>query len=273
MVYDGTVGKACQANSDCQPPGGPGVSLCSNTAFTQPIWPTPVCVITTCDPVDPTGNGAVQFCDGAPTDTSAPGLCVPTTNPIQKGMGICMPKCTFGANFSGPGGAPLGCQGKDTCNVAAFAVDNTGAIVGVGYCFGGCVSDGDCPAGSKCQVDQAVCLKSTTTPTKTIGQACTSADTTNNVCSCESAAATGMGICTQSCIAGGAACPAGYACDSGETTTVPGLAADGGAVPGFSQQTAGLAGVCLPTCGAGGANCPANLTCLTTETVGPVCAP
>ena len=188
-------------------------------------------------------------------------------------MGVCLPKCLFGPNFSAPGGTPMGCQGKDTCNGAAFATDNTGAIVGVGYCFGGCVADADCPAGSRCQTDEAICVTSPVTRTKAVGQACSSTDATNNVCNCDFGAATGMGICTQSCIVGGATCPAGYACDSGETKTVPGLAPDGGVAQGFSQQTPGLAGTCRPTCASAGASCPPNLTCNTNETVGPVCAP
>ena len=279
-MYDGTVGKACASNADCQPAGGPGVNVCSNTAFTQPLWPTPICVIQSCDPLDPTGNGALQFCDGSPTDQTAPGICIPTTSPIQKGMGVCLPQC----QFQGTGAAPSGCQGKDTCYAAAFGTNTSGSLFGIGYCFGGCAADADCPTGSKCQVDQGLCLKALYTRTKTLGQACTMTDATSNACNCDYNTTSNQGVCTQSCtVGGGPACPTGWACDSGLTSTISGGAADGGDIPGFTKQNSGLGGICRKTCttpgdaggggGDGGGQCPSTTTCQSGETVGLSCIP
>jgi hypothetical protein len=301
-LYDGTVGKACQSNADCQSAGGPGVNRCSSAAgFTAgPLWPTAVCVLTSCDPLG-TGNGQLQFCDGPANSPSSPGVCLPTTNPPAANMGVCLPQCRFGAD----GASPTGCQGKDVCNPAAFGT-NAGAVVGFGYCLGGCKADADCPTGSKCQVDEGTCLTTLKTRTKTLGQACTSTDSTSGACFCESNSTTNQGYCTQYCTAGasGVACPSGYLCDTFETLQLNGLAADGGLVPGFTQQNAGLAGACRAICrgtsdagstaggdasgdsggdaggdasgnagGDGGSVCPPSSTCSMAETAGPVCVP
>src|SRR5438105_446480 len=73
MAYDNTVGLPCKADSDCQPAGGPGVAICSTSAFNGAVYPTPVCVIPSCDPgID----GFAHFCDG-PDVPGSPGFCLP----------------------------------------------------------------------------------------------------------------------------------------------------------------------------------------------------
>ncbi len=223
----------------------------------------------------------MQYCDGPATDPTSPGICLATTTPAQPGKGICLPQCKFAVD----GGAPTGCMGKDVCNATGAVASASGVVVGVGYCFGGCTVDSDCPTGSQCQVDEGTCLATLYERAKTLGQGCTSADSTpsNHACFCDYNAATNRGYCTQSCIVGGAACPSGYVCGTGETTELAGLAEDGGTVPGFTIQNTGMAGLCRAACAgstdadggfadSGGA-CPPNSMCSTVDTVGPVCAP
>ena len=271
--YDGTVGKGCQTNADCSSPGGPGLAVCSNSAFANPIWPTAVCILPTCDPVG-NGNGAVQFCDGSPTDSQAPGVCVPTTNPPAVGMGVCMPQCRFGRD----GSPPTGCIGKDVCNYAGAASTASGTRIGTGYCFGGCTSDADCPSDSSCQVDEGICLRTLYTRTKLFRQACTGSDTTSGFCNCDTGTTAPFGVCTQWCTVGGAPCPSETVCDSGETTTLVGPG-DAGSVAWIPRQNVGMAGVCRVSCspssagGVDGGVCRITVTCDTGESVGPVCIP
>lgn len=274
LAYDGTLGKPCKLTTDCDPPGGPGVNVCSISAYgIGPLWPTPVCILVRCDPVGP-GNGSFQYCDGPANDPTSPGICVPTTSPAQPSMGTCLPRCQFGVD----GGAPTGCQGKDVCNFAGVTTTAGGAVLGEGYCYGGCALDADCPTGSHCQADEGTCLATLDSRTKMPGQGCTSADSTStaSACFCDYSPETNQGYCTQSCVVGGAPCPTGYLCDTGETTQLAGLAVDGGAIPGFGVQNAGMAGTCRASCpgsGEAGAMCPPNSSCSTVETVGPICAP
>jgi hypothetical protein len=127
-----------------------------------------------------------------------------------------------------------------------------------------------------CQVDEGTCLTTPYSRTKMLGQGCTSADSADGACFCDYSAATNQGYCTQSCVVGGAPCPSGYLCDTGETAQLTGLGADGGTIPGFSVQNAGMAGTCRASCpgsGDAGGTCPPNSSCSAAETVGPVCAP
>ncbi len=273
--YDGTVGMPCQMSADCEPPGGVGVNVCSNAAFPGgPFWPTAVCLLMHCDPVGSGGGGSLQYCDGPASDPTSPGVCLPTTSPAQPGMGICLPRCELKLD----GSAPTGCRGKDVCNAAGLGTSASGDVVGVGYCFGGCTADADCPAGSQCQLDEGTCLTTLYSRTKMLGQGCTSADSasTNHACLCGYSAATNQGYCTQACIVGGAACPSGYVCSTGEALQLTGLGADGGTIPGFASQNIGMAGLCRAVChgsGDAGGTCPPNSSCNTGDTVGPVCAP
>jgi len=273
-LYDGTVGMACKMSADCEPAGGVGVNVCSNSAFGEgPLWPTAVCLLMRCDPVG-SASGTLPYCDGPAADPTSPGVCLPTTTPAQPGMGICLPKCEFAVD----GGAPAGCQGKDVCNAAGTGTTASGGVVGVGYCFGGCTADSDCPAGSQCQLDEGTCLTTLYSRTKMLGQGCTSADsaTNNHACFCDYSAATNEGYCTQSCIVGGAPCPSGYVCGTGETEQLTVAGAEGGTVPGFTLQNAGMAGLCRAACpgsGDAGSPCPPHSSCVTGDTVGPICAP
>ena len=42
-LYDGTVGQVCTSDADCQPPGGPGINVCSSSLQEGVLFPTPVC--------------------------------------------------------------------------------------------------------------------------------------------------------------------------------------------------------------------------------------
>jgi hypothetical protein len=276
--FDGTVGKGCQSNADCQPIGGVGVNTCSSSTFANALYPAAVCVLRTCNPGT---DGNLHFCDG-PDNPASPGVCLNSAN-----GGICLPKCLAAAD----GSAPTGCQGKDTCALAATAVISS-QLVAIGFCLGGCTADTDCPAGNKCQKDQGICLTTVTPPTKALGAPCTTADngstTTPAACNCliNQAAMATQGFCTQTCIVGSAAaaCPAGYLCDSQEPLQVTDPNT-GATLTGFATQNAGISGLCLPTAtsctadaGAGASSgdagaCPANSRCVTTNTAGPDCQP
>jgi hypothetical protein len=257
------VGLPCQSDSDCRPPGGPGVNICSSS-LSDPIFPTPVCVLLTCDPY------ASLFCDAPPNQSSnTPGVCLQTgTNPDGGDPpGVCLPLC----GIDGTGSAPEGCVGNDTCvnmGLAEFSTSRN-AVWGPGYCWGGCTTDSECPTGSSCQTNEGICVRTVTPPTKALGAPCTSADngsaTTPAACNCvvDPWTSTMAGTCTQFCIVDSpaAACPAGYLCDSFETTDV------------FPIQSVGIAGSCLHACDGDAGTCPANLTCVTSDTAGPDCLP
>jgi hypothetical protein len=294
-VVDGTTGLICQTNADCRPDGGTGVNVCSNSPnfFTLgPVFPTPVCILPSCNP----GNdGLVHYCDGPDASTS-PGVCLPTGT-----SGVCLPQCTIAPD----GSAPTGCKGKDVCNLVGTGFDMaTNQPTAVGFCQGGCKADGDCPTGAHCQQNEGVCVTTIRNPTKTIGQACTATDGRNRVCNCLlTNNSPSAGYCTQFCTVGGVACPAGYVCDTGQPNMVPD--SSGAMVPGFAQENTGLAGTCSKVCslgadagvapdaggppagdagdaavppavdagGGGPGACPPNSTCDVTTPVGPDCLP
>jgi hypothetical protein len=298
--FDGTTGMACKTNTDCRPDGGIGVNVCSNDPkfFTiGPVFPTPVCILPTCDPGK---DGFVHYCDG-PVDSTgvivptAPGVCLSTGT-----SGICLPQCTILPD----GSAPKGCLGKDVCNLAGSGFDTTAnQPTAVGFCQGGCKVDGDCPSSSHCQVSEGICVTTIRNPTKQLGQACTMTDSRNRVCNCLlTSNSPTAGYCTQFCTVGGVACPAGYVCDAQEPSMVSD--SSGAMVPGFTQQNTGLAGTCTAVCrldadagpapdagapasDAGGGDaavaapadagalgaCPPNSTCGSTSPVGPDCVP
>ena len=269
MMYDNTVGLPCHADSDSQPAGGPGVAVCSTSAFNGAVFPTPVCVILTCNPGT---DGFAHFCDG-PDQPGSPGFCLPVgTN----GGGVCLPACAALAD----GSSPQGCTGKDYCVVAAFATNTmTNQSVGLGYCFGGCTADADCPSGNHCQTNVGICSLTVTPPTKTVGTACTSADngsaTTPATCNCLVNSNTNSGYCSQFCVVGSAtaACPTGYLCDSFLPTQLTDQT--GATAPGFTVQNPGLLGTCAATCTTPDAStgCPAGSTCTSFETAGTDCLP
>ena len=284
-MYDGTVGLPCASDADCQPPGGPGLAICS-LSVTPTIYPTPVCMILGCDPGT---DSFIHYCDG-PDDPSSPGICIPVTST----QSLCLPQCAFAAD----GSPAQGCIGHDSCNFDGAGTDSNNDVIGAGYCWGGCTTDAQCPSGTACQINQGECVTAPTTPSKALGQACTSDDTTSGACLCDvdltSTAANPPGLCTQFCQVGliGDACPSGYACQAFEPNTLPGSTA-GTSTPGFATQNTGLSGLCQAVCtpsdagsgggatadassdeggaattsdasagtGAGGGPCPAPATC------------
>jgi len=270
-MADGTTGQPCSTDMDCQPSGGAGVNKCTDNGGTAafqagPLYPTPVCFLPTCEPMT---DGHIHFCDGSDAPAS-PGICVPTTSPPQSGMGICLPKCSFGND----GTVPTGCQGKDMCNAVGFGLDMSNNLVGYGYCLGGCFADGDCPSGSHCQ--DGICLTTPYTFTKNVGDACTQSDATNHACDCIYDSTSAAGYCSHFCVTGDAThpCQAGYVCDAQEPTTLTG--ANDAAIAGFSEQNSGMAGSCWKGCGgdAGEAGaCPSNSSCATRTVAGPDCVP
>jgi hypothetical protein len=281
LPFDGTVGIACMSDVDCQAVGGPGTDICSNSpsAFTEPLYPTAVCISRGCDPGT---DGYTHFCDG-PDNPSSPGVCVNTAQ-----GGLCLPTCLF----PNDGTAPVGCQGKDTCVLSGFgtgmispdggAADVTTETIGIGYCFGGCTQNADCPTGSVCQTNEGLCVKTLAPPTKTIGTACSSADnattTTPAACDCFLNAKTNTGYCSQFCTVGSSGtCPAGYICDSNEPTELVDAITDA-SIPGFAIQNVGLSGTCLAACGSAGAGgdggaCSTGTMCSIGNTAGPDCVP
>jgi hypothetical protein len=287
-LYDGTVGKACMVDSDCQPAGGPGVNRCTATINPggDPEYPNAVCIIqgglqTSCEVG--TDNG-LHFCDG-PDNSNSPGLCVGN----EGSTGACLPKCLA----QNDGSAPIGCIGHDACLLMGWALDSMNNPVGIGYCTAGCTADSDCPAGSSCQKDDGTCVVSVVPRTKTIGEACTEADDQSGACFCLATTATSTAYCTQTCIVGSMTnpCPAGYLCDASEATMLPD--AQGAlTVPGFTTQAPGLLGICLAACSVAdaaaaappdaaaadagstaGGGCPATTTCQTGDVPGPDCQP
>jgi hypothetical protein len=246
---DMTTGKVCTMDSQCTGPGGPGINVCSISGYFRggPLNPTPVCLSPApCD----LGTGVnVQFCDGpSPTDSTSPGICLPTATAMSGPNGQCFPKCTIPTD----GSAPTGCQGKDRCNLFATGTDPTGAPIALGYCLGGCTANSDCPSGSTCQKDEGLCVTTPATATKQLGQTCTANDlsTTNYRCNCFYQPMTMLGYCSQFCITGPqspAPCPSGYVCDPQLPTMVPGL--NDAMVSGFTKVNPGLAGYCLQACG------------------------
>jgi hypothetical protein len=277
VAYDGTTGQACTSNTDCisANPGAPGLVVCSlDIEFPDgALFPTGVCMMAptqegNCSTPD---DGGIHFCDG-PDLESSPGLCYPLSSGATTGN--CYPQCVFGSDAT----APTGCVGKNACNAVGFGADasNKTAAVGVGFCFGGCEVDADCPSGNDCQSNTGLCVTAKTAQDPE-GEACAPTSQTD-ACNCVSASGT-TGFCALACVtAGSVACPTGQVCDASLPTSIPATNTVA-ALTGWTTQNPGMAGLCLPTCaldgGAGteaGACYPAS-TCLGGTVVGPDCAP
>ena len=247
LMYDGTSGKPCMANSDCQPPNGPGLNVCSTSVTAAPVYPTPICRnLMTCDPGT---DGKIHYCDG-PDDPSSPGVCYAVDNPPQSGRGVCYPQCLIPTDGSAI--AETACQGKNTCGFYGTRVDPaSGKTIAIGVCYGGCTTDADCPANSKCQTNASSCRQTVSAPTKNLGDPCTSADEQSRACVCLSGPS-GSGFCTVACITGSTSygCPAGYVCDATVSPSVAG-----------AQNDPGLAGNCYATCTGDGGTCPGTTVC------------
>ncbi|HEX3343692.1 MAG TPA: hypothetical protein VHS09_03925, partial [Polyangiaceae bacterium] len=213
----------------------------------EAYYPTAVCILPSCSPVS---DAAIHYCDGT-DDPSSPGICVP-----QQTGGICLPKCTFDKN----GGAAVGCTGKDVCAAYTTSPGN-----GVGYCWGGCTQDLDCPTGQHCQTDQGLCVEGVVPPTKLFGAACTQADTSSGACNCLYGGTAQVGYCSSFCVVGGAStCPTGAVCDGLEYRQY-----------GFTTSNPGMGGYCAVACstGDGGAACPPSSSCTNVFAAGPDCVP
>jgi len=243
--YDGTVGKACTSDSDCHA-NGPNKAKCSIGVWSpEEYFPTGVCIIPSCSTVS--NDSTLHFCDG-PDDPSSPGICVPGFS-----GGVCLPKCTYDKS----GGAPQGCAGKDTCFTYPTTTEN-----GVGYCWGGCTSDGDCSDGQHCQTDQGICVVGVTPPTKNVGDACTKNDTNTEACNCLYGS-NNDGYCSSFCIVGQSGdCPSGFTCDPFEYRAY-----------GYTTPSSGMAGYCTKSCATDAAACPSNASCTNLSVSGPDCVP
>jgi hypothetical protein len=276
FAFDGTTGKACTSDADCLStnPGAPGLVRCSLTLFTDgAVFPSGVCLM----PPVQSGNcsspndGLIHFCDGA-DDQGSPGVCLPLST--GSAVGNCYPQCVFSSDAT----AATGCVGKNACSAVGFGPDanNPTAAVGVGFCFGGCEVDSDCPSGNHCQTNVGLCLTTLTTQLPE-GQACTQPATSNS-CNCLSNTGT-TGFCGLACVtAGSVGCPTGQVCDAFLPTSIP---ASGGApgLSGWTTQNPGMAGFCLQSCSLdGGAGteagaCYPTSSCVPGTAVGPDCAP
>lgn len=221
---DKTVGKACTGDGDCDVTGD-GINICTAGAFGgDSLYATSVCIGRECDP----GFGdTVMGCD------ADLGVCLKVT-----GGGICLPVCSF----DDTGAAPAGCIGKNRCN--AYAWDSTSGVVGIGYCFGGCKADTDCPTGNVCQVESALCVKTKVVYTKVPGAACTDLDAKSPAkCNCLYTTAEKMGYCANTCVVGETTCGTGFTCDP-SLPRVALLSTD----TVFTKAPKGLAGYCLKNC-------------------------
>ena len=248
---EGTTGATCTSSATCDPKGTL-VNSCSSSFFSLgPINPTPVCVGLNPPECAADDGTTILSCDGTR------GVCLKSgTNEL------CLPAC----NFDNTGTAPTGCAGKDACNVYGWGKP-AGTLVGIGYCFGGCKADADCPSPSKCQVEDGLCVTTKITYTKASGTACTKAADagTTPTCNCLYATATGKGYCANFCTVGASTCATGYKCSPSLPTTDA-----TGAL--WSRDPAGIAGYCLKTCTLD-ADCLAiNGKCKDTAT-GKVCEP
>jgi hypothetical protein len=314
LVADGTTGKACTKDADCD--GGAGINKCSSDyqgTFTKvdvTEFASPVCIIPpasggNCDPgTDPT---QIQFCDGDPNDPNSPGVCV-ALNPTapMTGQGVCLPKCTFSTD----GSAATGCPGHDACSFNTYvaipdATADAGVdILGIGICQSACRTTADCAAlGTTyaCEPDIGECTPNAPIArTKTLGQACTSTDTTNGACFCATGTGT-SGFCTADCVIGAnpSDCPSGWVCDTGEPTILD-FGAGAPTFPADTKQTSGALGICLPACtsaeagtsappspepeggsaegaapveAAAAATCPGTSVCITGDIAGDDCVP
>ena len=274
-TYDGTTGKSCTTDADCQPAGGPGVNRCSNDILfsTGALFPTPVCILPTA--CDPGTDGGIHFCDG-PDDPSSPGVCLPTTSPPETNMGICLPQC----DFSPSGSAATGCAGKDQCDIYGIGSDASGDPLGIGYCYNGCDTDADCTsagANQHCQANEGICVTTVQTVLP-MGDGCDSTSTTTPTCNCIANTTTNLGYCGQFCKVGGTECLSGWICDPQLPTTL--TSSTDATIAGWTSDNLGMAGFCAPTCSGNpgktqldGGACPTNSTCQTGDVGGPDCLP
>lgn len=226
-----TVGQLCSGDGDCVG-GGADPPQCSSSLM--PGFPTPVCVEYGCD----SGDGTT-----VPPCGNDTGWCL-STGAGQPG--VCLPRCGFDTN----GKFTSTCQGKDACSYYLYQYDPSGRPEGLGYCYGGCARDADCPTGERCQIETGLCTPSLTKFPLALGASCTDRDYQDGRCVCLYSGATtpAKGYCSQTCrmgtTSGGGACPSGFTCDGFVPKTDP-----VGGTPLFTNVPAGLQGYCLKNCG------------------------
>jgi hypothetical protein len=266
---DDTVGKACTSDEDCDTTGAQ-LTWCTQGLYTVgPLNPTGVCVGLdrsggNADVCQPSDDMTIRFCDG-PTNV---GLCQKSA---PDRAATCEPMC----QMKNDGTWQKQCAGKNGCNPELFA-DDSGKVLLIGTCQGGCTADADCPTGSKCDATQNICLKNCTTNaqcgtltgvtnwgcdtarghctfkyTKKTGDTCANSDE----CPCLKRTSDATGVCTEICKTGSTGeCPTGFVCD----TLLPLKGTSGDDLWSFpgGNLPAGLNGYCTKTC-TGDAECEA----------------
>jgi hypothetical protein len=212
-----TTGNACRADVECG-----GGSVCSSSFENGSLSPVATCARLDCR-VSP--SGAVASCD------EGRGLCLPTGT-----RSVCIAACTIDPIA---GVAADGCSGKDVCNFVDLADQPDGTELGRGYCARGCVSDDDCSVpGERCQIETGECVRRPIAFSGKLGDPCRQSERT-----CNCLASVRVGYCTRFCAPElGAACPAGWVCD----TLLPSVDASGASV--FSELRTGVARHCLKVC-------------------------
>ncbi|AKU98260.1 hypothetical protein AKJ09_04924 [Labilithrix luteola] len=234
---EGTVGKVCSADSDCEVAGSVGDNSCSTSSYPEDdTFNTPVCIQAGCTV---TANTLAGYqCDGTA------GYCY-----TGGGSGTCLPFCSFDSTSM-----KSTCQGNNHC-VLANAYSNDGVITGFGFCFGGCMKDADCNGtpGQKCQLTTGTCVaqKNFIPLQKQPGDACTAGD----ACNCDtlggSSANKDKGICRAVCTTGAEGDTfCGTTTTNGKAwTCTAGLpTSDGKGSTYFTGQPDGLRGICAQPC-------------------------
>lgn len=239
-VEEGTVGKACEATSDCAVTGSVGDNVCSNAAFEgNDIYTSPVCVQLGCSVPSTASTVEDLQCD------DGKGYCY--------GGQLCLPFCQFDSK-----GLTTECEGGAKCVFQNGYLAPEGGAVGFGFCYGLCNSDADCKgSGQKCQQATGECVAAAkaTAPTKQPGDACT-AGASGSVpeCTCDALGGTGAdatkGMCRAPCDTGptgDAFCGATVTNDKAWKCSA-GLVKVSNGVTAFSAEPPGLRGNCAQPC-------------------------
>jgi hypothetical protein len=157
---------------------------------------------------------------------------------------VCLPQCRHA-----DGEPPEGCVGNDTCYSDSFSVDSHNAVVGYGYCYGGCRSDADCKGGDFCETVTGLCNRTTWTMPKPPGAPCSS----SSDCWCMFGDGQMEGYCLNACVTASTTrgCSAGATCDPELIANV----LDGRIVSRTVSPS--IAGLCLLDCTAD-KDCPSG---------------
>jgi hypothetical protein len=155
---DCTTGKPCPNGVDDCDITGNGTARCTSSGVyaLEPLNATAICmqvpttaIKTVCDPGTPLSSGDAYSigCDGGG------GMCV-------KSSGSTTAACEAYCQMDETGKWLTQCAGKNACSPAVFfnpASDATKNYL-TGTCAGGCSADSDCPANSKCDPYQKICI-------------------------------------------------------------------------------------------------------------------